>query len=88
MVKHSQCYKPCAGCNSTPREALKAQRQLQEAVYLLSTSLPPPPFFQKLKLDYSSLDREPVPKQTVSLEGDQMPLQGHGSPQDLANSSP
>lgn len=54
MVEHLQCYKQCAGCNSTPGEALKAPRPWQEAILLLSflflSPPPPPPSFESLNL--------------------------------------
>lgn len=72
--------KPCAGCNSTPKGSFKDTKTVKKEIFLLpplfSISSPPPPF-ESLNLTKAA---RPVPEQTGSLEEDQKPLRGRGSP--------
>lgn len=69
------------------REALKTPRLWKEEIFLLSPLFffSPLPSFEGLNLTKAA---RPVPEQIGSLEGDQKPLEGRGSPQDLTNSCP
>lgn len=87
MVKYSECYKPCAGCNSTPKGSFKDTKTVERRNVSIVSSISfffSSPSFESLNLTKAA---RPVPKQIGSLEGDQKPLGGRGSPQDLTNQS-
>lgn len=87
MVKYSECYKPCAGCNPTPKGSFKDTKTVEGRNFSIVSSIffSPLPSFEGLNLTKAA---RPVPEQIGSLEGDQKPLEGRGSPQDLTNSCP
>lgn len=88
MVKYSECYKPCAGCNSTPKGSFKDTKTVERRNFSIVSSI----FFFFSSPSFESLnltkEARPVPKQIGSLEGDQKSLGGRGSPEDLTNSCP
>lgn len=92
MIKYSECYKPCAGCNSALKGSFKDTKTVERKNFSIVSSISIfflffffPPSFESLNLTKAAW---PVPEQIGSLEGDQKPLGGRGSPQDRTKSCP